>query len=183
MTLNNWLVSNIYGDPNDFISTIMQRQFNATYIEGEDDDAAADLLIDLYSALAQVLDEMSALWHIDYLLDPDVFRRVFQLGNFGIEFAQSGSFGFDLARLSGEIGQLESTEFDRNFEVGIISDTGSHDDRQKRLYLSAYQEDALTKGMSELDYSAPMLLGLGIVGLQATGRKSRRPQLSSRFFD
>ncbi|TNG00395.1 MAG: calcium-binding protein [Gammaproteobacteria bacterium] len=195
MTLTNGLVSNIYGGPNDFLTTIMLNQFTATYIEVEDDDTTADELIDLYSALNEILYEMSALWNLDYLLDPDVFKRVFQLGGFRLGFGQNGSGEFDVITVSGVVSQLATANHDMYFDPRRISDSelvleddshslsGYQGDRQERQYPRAYHEAAMNELGDFADHiSAPMALGLGILGLQATGRRQfRSPRSSGRF--
>jgi Ca2+-binding RTX toxin-like protein len=105
MTLTNGIVSNIYGGPNDFLTTIMLDQFNATFIEDEDDDDTEDQLMDLYSELMKILDEISTLWSVDYLLDPYIFKRIFQLGGFGSALGQYSFSEFDIITVSGVVSQ------------------------------------------------------------------------------
>jgi Ca2+-binding RTX toxin-like protein len=186
MTLTNWLVSNIFADPDDFISTIMLSQFDNTYIEGEDDDETEDLLIDLYSALAEVLDEMSAIWHLDDLLDPDVFARVFQLGNYELVYGQNDSGEFDGLTLSGLASNIQGDLNHRmDYDEGIISDPewASRDGGSlPGQYLLASHEYDINADLNKSDSSEAMLLGLGIMGLQATGRQCRRPPQSTRLY-
>ena len=79
----------------------MMDQFNATYIEGEEDDEVPYSLIELLNGLAGVLDELNELWGMGSLLDPDVIRNIFLLGLYGFE-GRAGLAG-DFARIQAKL--------------------------------------------------------------------------------
>jgi hypothetical protein len=200
ITLTNGLVTSIEFDMQDFMSQILIRQFDSVFGDGEDDDSSLSSLTDLSYGLSHETDAMNATGRPGSAHDPDLFRNIFSLGNFGPAGHLRGSSPFDAISLSGTVSRVPGSSYDSppDRTGNTDGEERAEADRNATADFSMAWHEGQYLMVAAADVPLPpqqalaaaddlerdtLVLGLGLVGLRAAQQPERRQRLFGRVLD